>query len=74
MLDYSLGIDIENMKQFHKTNTLINDRPIYRCVLCYEPTSIQDSYSHKGHKLICISCFHRKFGVAYDLAFRWMKE
>lgn len=45
------------------------------CVICGSCVSINESYSNRGHNLICNNCFYdEKLFNSYDEAYKWVDD
>ena len=72
---YNREINKKNLATFAKYG-IKNDpgTPIYNCVLCEQPTTMADSWSHEGNKLLCDYCFScRMEGTMKDTK-KWQEE
>lgn len=55
------SIDKANIKQYEINGLSRSDEYIYFCSVCKKLTSLDKSFSNKGHKLICEPCAIRFF-------------
>lgn len=62
-----------NIRTFKEHGLMDCSAYIYNCVLCESLTSIENSISRQGHKLICNYCIKDKFNNI-DEAFKWVME
>ncbi len=59
-------INAENLRLFEETGTKNPYELRYTCVVCGMPTSIWESFSCQGDKLVCWDCRHNKDVFATD--------
>lgn len=57
-IKYNKKIDNKNIIDF-KINLF--PRGNYKCVICENETTIDESFSNNGHKLICSACAYELF-------------
>lgn len=67
-------IDRENVKIFNKFKMRNSMDDMYRCVICGERASIDNSVSDLGHRLMHTWCMKMTFGTDIKDAFKWMEE
>lgn len=60
-IEYDKDLDIVNIEVFDRTGTYNETERRFRCVCCKKPTCIADSYSSRGHRMICLSCLWKYF-------------
>lgn len=72
-MKYNKEIDKQNILTFEKTNIRYPHSYVYHCVLCENETSIDYSYSNKGHKMICIKCKKKIFKDDYTKMYKWIE-
>lgn len=68
------SINKENIEIFTRKATSSSSEMRHKCVLCEEMTSIDDSVSNRGHKLICIRCAYKYFEGDYALVGIWQNK
>ena len=73
VLSYNTTLDFMNKAVFEKYGTDNSDEYRHKCVICERDTCIDASYSKRGERLICCSCFHKCF-KKYSQAFDWIEE
>lgn len=71
VLEYDKDLDVVNIEVFERNGLIDPMKNRHRCVLCRQPTSIDGSYSHSGHKLVCRSCLWTRFGGDIISLSRW---
>ena len=72
--DYE-SIDRENLEVFNNTGLQCSSDNRFRCVICGEPASIDNSMSYRGHRLVHTHCAYQKFGIDNMVnVFKWMEE
>ena len=72
--DYE-SIDIENLEVFNKTGLQCSSDNRFRCVICGEPASINNSMSCRGHRLVHTHCAYHSVGIDNMVnVFKWMEE
>lgn len=68
-------IDRENIEVFKKTGLKRSSENRFRCVICGEPASIDNSMSCLGHRLVHTHCAYQTFGIDNMVnVFKWMEE
>lgn len=75
-MEYNKRANTENKKKM-KRYGIYNRDFIYTCVLCNKKTSIVDSFSNNGNKLICSKCAYDNFKTSpevYSLNLGKLKE
>ena len=73
-MKYSRKIDRENVKIFRKRGTDNSGKLRYKCVICGHKTSIDGSYSSRGHRLVCAYCARVSLGYPSKLALEWFEK
>lgn len=66
-MDYNIITDKTNIKIYEKYGTKDAGSMRHKCVLCGAHTSIDGSFSNKGHKLICKKCAGARFDSMWDV-------
>lgn len=72
--DINEKINNDNIEIFKKQGTFNSAENRHTCVLCNNKTSIDDSISSQGNKLICIPCTYKYFEGDYSVVFIWNKR
>lgn len=67
-------IDYYNQMIFEINGTDNGDELRHICVICNELTSIDNSISNRGHKLICTKHVYQNFCGDYSKAFKWIED
>ena len=73
-IEYDKDLDTVNVEIFGRTGTDNGTERRYRCVRCRKPICINESYSSRGHRMICWSCLWKYFDGNILAAHEWMKE
>lgn len=71
---FDRDIDIVNVENYRRNGLDNPNQKIYRCVLCKTATYLDDSYSRRGHKLICIGCFLGAFKDDAEKLAMWQND
>ena len=72
--DY-VSFDRENLEVFNKTGLKRSSENRFRCVICGEPASIDNSMSCRGHRLVHTHCAYQTFRIDNMVnVFKWMEE
>ena len=61
----------KNIEIFEKKDIHLGSENRHTCVLCKSKTSIDNSISNRGNKLICVPCVYKYFEGDYDAVFHW---
>ena len=70
-------VDIEYDKDLDTVNIEVFDNSTerrFRCVCCKKPICISESFSSRGHRMICWSCYSKYFNDDILVAHAWMRE
>lgn len=62
MLEYDKDFDHINVMVYREHGINDSDELRHVCTVCRRLTCIDDSYSKRGHKLICSSCANKYLG------------
>ena len=73
-IEYDKDLDIVNIEVFDRTGTYNETERRFRCVCCKKPTCIAESYSSRGHRMICLSCLWKYFDGNILAGHAWMLE
>lgn len=71
MINYNKEIDRENIEIFKRWEIQNPEEKRHKCVICRKLTSVSDSFSNNGHKLICRQCFMNHFNWDTRKLFEW---
>lgn len=66
-MDYNPITNKTNIKIYAKYGNRNPEERRHRCLLCNEPTSIDESFSDHGHMLVCRDCALSKFDSMWDV-------
>lgn len=64
-------IENEELNKKNKRNFRFFTNESFNCVLCGCKCYLNESYSNKGDRLICHTCYYNKFDTSTD-ARRWI--
>ena len=72
--DIDEKLNNENIEIFMEQETFNSAENRHTCILCRNKTSIDNSVSSRGNKLICIPCVYKYFEGDYSVVFDWNRK
>ena len=72
--EYDRDLDTVNIEVFKRTGFDNSAERRFRCVCCKKPICISDSFSSRGRRMICWSCYLKYFNNNILAAHAWMRE
>lgn len=73
-IEYDKDLDTVNIEAFERKGTYNDTERRFRCVCCKKPICISESFSSRGRRMICWSCYLKYFNGNILVAHAWMKE